>query len=139
MPFTSCRNAPPAPPRRDGARSAGAQACIARPLPPQCGPGWTAAGALALAYLVELGQWFGLVDALGLGGSRVARVVLGATFDPLDLLNLVEHVGVEIVPVLLPRHQLVHHAARLVPVRAVRELTRTQLGFGADDLWEALG
>ena len=49
-------------------------------------PGWTAAGALAVAYLVELGQWFGLVDVLGLGGSRVARVVLGATFDPLDLL-----------------------------------------------------
>lgn len=49
-------------------------------------PGWTALGALAVACLIELGQWFRVVDLLGLGGSRVARVVFGATFDPLDLL-----------------------------------------------------
>ncbi len=45
--------------------------------------------ALALFLLgcgVECLQWFGLVDILGLGQSRLARIVLGATFDPLDIL-----------------------------------------------------
>lgn len=45
-----------------------------------------AASAFAVACLVELGQWAGLLDALGLRGSAVARVVLGTGFDPRDLL-----------------------------------------------------
>ncbi|RYD58130.1 MAG: DUF2809 domain-containing protein [Sphingomonadales bacterium] len=40
--------------------------------------------ALAIAFAVEFGQWFGLVDRLGLGGSQVARIVLGTGFSLED-------------------------------------------------------
>jgi hypothetical protein len=42
--------------------------------------------ALGLAFAVELGQLFNVVELLGLSGNRIARVVLGARFDPLDLV-----------------------------------------------------
>ena len=42
--------------------------------------------ALGVALAVELGQLLGIIDLLGLSASPVARVVLGARFDPLDLL-----------------------------------------------------
>ena len=42
--------------------------------------------ALAIAIPIEFGQLFGLVGALGLGASRVARIVLGGGFDPMDFL-----------------------------------------------------
>lgn len=45
-----------------------------------------AAGALALACLLELGQYFELVTRLGLEEHALARTLLGATFDVLDLL-----------------------------------------------------
>jgi len=38
------------------------------------------------AVLVEIGQYFGLVYILGLGHSQLARVVIGTTFDPYDIL-----------------------------------------------------
>lgn len=41
---------------------------------------------LGFACLLELGQYLNLLDLLGLQDVRLARVVLGATFDPLDLL-----------------------------------------------------
>jgi hypothetical protein len=44
------------------------------------------AAALGVAVLVELGQFVGLGELLGLGGNAVARVVLGTTLDPVDLL-----------------------------------------------------
>jgi hypothetical protein len=40
--------------------------------------------AFAIACTIELGQLFGVVDLLGLGGSAVARTVLGTGFDPAD-------------------------------------------------------
>ena len=40
---------------------------------------------LAIALAVELGQLFNLLDAAGLRGSQVARIVLGGSFDPADL------------------------------------------------------
>ena len=46
---------------------------------------WQLAGALAGACALELGQAWGLVEKLGLGDSTVARVVLGATWDPWDI------------------------------------------------------
>lgn len=44
------------------------------------------AGVLLLAYLVEIGQYFHLVARLGLGHSRVARLVLGSAFSWADML-----------------------------------------------------
>jgi hypothetical protein len=41
--------------------------------------------ALAIAVMVELGQLFHLLDALGLAHDRLARVVLGGVFDLKDL------------------------------------------------------
>ena len=41
--------------------------------------------ALAVAVMVELGQLFHLLDALGLAHDRLARVVLGGVFDIKDL------------------------------------------------------
>jgi hypothetical protein len=47
---------------------------------------WLATGVLAFACALEVGQYFGLVRLLGLEHLQIARVVLGATFDWLDLL-----------------------------------------------------
>ena len=47
---------------------------------------WLATGVLAFACALEAGQYFGLVRLLGLEQVHLARVVLGATFDWLDLL-----------------------------------------------------
>lgn len=44
------------------------------------------AAALGVAVMVELAQLVRLGELLGLGGNRLARVVLGTTFDPVDLL-----------------------------------------------------
>ena len=41
---------------------------------------------LAFAFAIEFGQAFGLVDKLGLGHIRLARIVIGSHFDWLDLL-----------------------------------------------------
>jgi hypothetical protein len=42
--------------------------------------------ALVIAVLIELAQLVHLLDAVGLGGSRVARVMLGGVFDPRDIV-----------------------------------------------------
>lgn len=44
-----------------------------------------ALGALLFCYAVEIGQYFHLVDLLGLGHYRAARIVLGTSFDVHDL------------------------------------------------------
>ena len=44
------------------------------------------ATAFAIACAIEVGQYFHLVDALGLGSSRVARVVLGTSFELTDFV-----------------------------------------------------
>jgi len=38
------------------------------------------------ATLVEIGQYFGLVYFLGLGGNQIARIVIGTTFDIWDIV-----------------------------------------------------
>lgn len=48
--------------------------------------GAAAIAAFAIACAIEVGQFFDLVDLLGLGACRVARVVLGTGFDPADFL-----------------------------------------------------
>jgi hypothetical protein len=48
---------------------------------------WCAAvAALAVGFGIEFGQLFGLLNALGLGRNRLARLVLGGGFDPLDFV-----------------------------------------------------
>ena len=42
--------------------------------------------AVTLAFAIEIGQLLGVIDLLGLGELPVARLVLGARFDPVDLL-----------------------------------------------------
>jgi hypothetical protein len=41
--------------------------------------------ALAIAFAIEFGQLFQLLDHLGLGHNQLARVVLGGVFDLKDL------------------------------------------------------
>lgn len=41
--------------------------------------------ALAIAFAIEFGQFFHVLDALGLGHNRLLRVVLGGVFDVKDL------------------------------------------------------
>lgn len=47
---------------------------------------WLALAVLLFAFAIEFGQYWGLVDKLGLGGNSLARIVIGSHFDPLDLL-----------------------------------------------------
>jgi hypothetical protein len=42
--------------------------------------------ALATAFAVEFGQLVGVLDVLGLRASRLAAVVLGTGFDPVDFV-----------------------------------------------------
>lgn len=43
------------------------------------------AAALGVAFAVELGQYLGTVEMLGLSGNRVARVLLGTHYELQDL------------------------------------------------------
>lgn len=45
-----------------------------------------AVGVLLFAISVETGQYFHLADRLGLGHIPLARIIIGSTFDPKDLL-----------------------------------------------------
>ena len=38
------------------------------------------------ATLVEIGQYFHIVDRLGLGGYELARIIIGVTFDIWDIV-----------------------------------------------------
>ena len=44
-----------------------------------------ALGAMLFSYAVEFGQYFHFVDLIGLGQNRIARIVLGTSFDVHDL------------------------------------------------------
>lgn len=41
--------------------------------------------ALSVSIAIELGQLLHVLDAVGLGANRLARVVLGGVFDPRDI------------------------------------------------------
>ncbi|HEX2609163.1 MAG TPA: DUF2809 domain-containing protein [Flavisolibacter sp.] len=45
-----------------------------------------AIGVLLFAYAVEVLQYFNLVDRLGLGRSKLALVILGSSFEWIDLV-----------------------------------------------------
>ena len=57
--------------------------CALRAVTPFGVPGAIAA-ALTTAFVIEFGQLIGLLDLLGLRTNRLAAVVLGTGFDPVD-------------------------------------------------------
>ena len=65
--------------------------------------------ALALACLIEFGQYFQLLSYLGLQHMRLARVVFGSTFSWLDLLTYAA--GAAAVLALETRRGLRHQQA----------------------------
>lgn len=46
----------------------------------------TAAAVLVLAWLVEIGQYFGLADRLGFKGHSLGRILLGSYFSWVDIM-----------------------------------------------------
>jgi hypothetical protein len=42
-------------------------------------------GVLILSYCVELAQYFNIVTLLGLQDVKIAKIVLGSTFDVMDI------------------------------------------------------
>lgn len=58
-------------------------------------------GVLIFAWAVEMGQYFDLVGILGLQENRVARVVIGSTFDVMDLLAYTVGAGLLMAPNVL--------------------------------------
>ncbi|UKN03131.1 DUF2809 domain-containing protein [Paracrocinitomix mangrovi] len=52
-------------------------------------PAQTAIAVLVFAVSVEIMQYFSLADRLGLSGNKFAAVIIGSTFDWLDLLAYV--------------------------------------------------
>ena len=52
----------------------------------RCKPHVLALGVFLFACAVEVSQGFDLVSRLGLEGNRFARIVLGSTFDGLDIV-----------------------------------------------------
>ena len=63
-----------------------------------CGKAKLVAGVLLFAWAVEVGQYMNLVAILGLQECRVARVVIGSTFDVMDLVAYTVGAGVLMVP-----------------------------------------
>jgi DNA integrity scanning protein DisA with diadenylate cyclase activity len=47
----------------------------------------TAFAVLIFSYLIEVSQYFNLVNALGWGNSKFARLILGTSFSIIDLLT----------------------------------------------------
>lgn len=45
-----------------------------------------ALGTLVFAWAIEIAQYFNIVEVLGLGNVKIARVVIGSTFDWKDLI-----------------------------------------------------
>jgi len=55
-------------------------------------------GVLLFAFSIEILQYFDLVDRLGLAQNRLASVVLGSTFDWMDMLMYT--LGIAVVLIL---------------------------------------
>lgn len=90
-------------------------------------PGTCALLTLGFAFAVEISQLFNLIELLGLGSSRVARLILGTTFDYWDLVAysagcaLALLVDRLVTPVCQGSSM---ESARLQPIRAPRESTK---------------
>lgn len=46
----------------------------------------TAIGVLIFSFLLEISQYFNIVNLLGLGHSKLARTVIGTSFEWIDLI-----------------------------------------------------
>lgn len=53
----------------------------------------TALGVLLFAYAVETLQYFHVVELLGLGHSKLARVIIGSSFEWMDMLAYTLGIG----------------------------------------------
>jgi len=53
----------------------------------------TALGVLLFAYAVETLQYFHVVELLGLGHSKLARVIIGSSFEWMDMLAYTVGIG----------------------------------------------
>ena len=53
----------------------------------------TALGVLLFAYAVEILQYFHVVELLGLGHSKLARVIIGSSFEWMDMLAYTLGIG----------------------------------------------
>ena len=49
----------------------------------------TAIGVLLFSFLVELLQYLHFVDRIGLGNNRIARIIIGVSFEWIDLLSYI--------------------------------------------------
>ncbi|MDR2971495.1 MAG: DUF2809 domain-containing protein [Bacteroidales bacterium] len=57
------------------------------------------------ACLVEIGQYFNLVDLLGLGNNKIARIIIGTHFDLMDIVcYLVGCIGLFLFQIATKRH-----------------------------------
>lgn len=52
----------------------------------QVKPFYLVLGVLLFAYMVEVGQYFRMVEVLGLQDCKVMRIVLGTSFSWIDIL-----------------------------------------------------
>ena len=66
-----------------------------------------AIGVLLFAYLIELLQYYSIVDRLGLSGNQLAKTVIGYGFDWLDLLAYT--LGIATVIVVERRRMITFH------------------------------
>jgi hypothetical protein len=57
----------------------------------------TALGVLLFAYAVETLQYFRVVDLLGLGHSKLARVIIGSSFEWMDMLAYTLGIGLVLI------------------------------------------
>jgi len=64
--------------------------------------------ALLTAVAIEFGQYFHLLDHIGLSGNRWARIILGSGFDPQDF---VAYAAGAIVVLLAERYRRASRAA----------------------------
>ncbi len=54
---------------------------------------WTALTVLIFAYMVEVTQYFGLADALGLGSHSLVRIIIGSSFSWMDIMAYTAGIG----------------------------------------------
>jgi DNA integrity scanning protein DisA with diadenylate cyclase activity len=65
----------------------------------------TALGVLVFAYLVEVSQYFHLVNLLGWQNSGTARMLMGTSFSFIDLLTYTLGVGFIIIAEKILNHE----------------------------------
>jgi hypothetical protein len=68
-------------------------------------------GVLLFAYCIEILQYFDFVDRLGLSHNKLVSVVLGSTFDWMDMLMYTVGIGIVIFWELFVRKMKANHQA----------------------------